>query len=249
MRIDVVPIRKDNYAYLVVDPATGTGAVVDPAEPETVAAAADDVRVTHLLCTHHHPDHSGGNLALAARWPGLEVVGSALDADRIPGLTRPVADGDAVAVGALTFRALSVPGHTRGHVAFVCGDALFSGDTLFLAGCGRLFEGDAAQMHHVLSGVYGALPPETRVFCGHEYTVRNLQFALTVEPDNPAVRAKLAWAEARRAAGLPTVPATLAEERTYNPFLRVEEPGIQRRLGTKTAVETLAALRQLKDAF
>lgn len=249
MRIDVVPIRKDNYAYLVVDPESGTGAVVDPAEPDTVATAAAGVRVTHLLCTHHHPDHSGGNAALAERWPGLEVVGSAVDADRIPALTRAVGDGDEIAIGALRLRTLAVPGHTRGHVAFVGGDALFCGDTLFVAGCGRLFEGDAAQMHHVLSGVYGALPPETRVFCGHEYTVRNLQFALTIEPDNAVARAKLAWAEARRAAGLPTVPTTLAEERTYNPFLRVDVPAVQARLGTRGAVETLTALRRLKDAF
>jgi hydroxyacylglutathione hydrolase len=251
MRIDVIPLWKDNYAYLVVDPATGTAAVVDPSDPGPVAAAAEaaGVRVTHLLCTHHHPDHSGGNAALAARWPGLEVVGSAIDPERIPALTRPVADGETFTVGALAFRALAVPGHTRGHVAFVCGDALFSGDTLFLAGCGRLFEGDAAQMHRALSGVFGALPPETRVFCGHEYTVNNLRFALTVEPENAAVRAKLAWAEARQAAGQPTVPATLAEERTYNPFLRVAEPAVQQRLGTRDPVETFAALRRLKDAF
>jgi hydroxyacylglutathione hydrolase len=249
MHVHPIPILNDNYAYLLVDEASGAAAVVDPAEPGPVIAAVEaaGVRPTHVLCTHHHPDHSGGNVALRERWPDVEVVGSAADAARIPGLTRGVGDGDVVAVGGLAVRVLFVPCHTRGHLAFLAEDALFCGDTLFVAGCGRFFEGDAAQMHRALQDVFGALPSSTRVFCGHEYTVTNLRFALTVEPDNAAAREKLAWAEGRRAAGLPTVPGTLGEERAYNPFVRA--PLLQERLGAPDAIAALAELRRRKDEF
>lgn len=251
MRIELIPILRDNYAYLVVDDEAGVAAVVDPAQPEPVRAALEraGVRPTHLLCTHHHWDHAGGNEQMVRWYPDLEVVGSVGDADRIPAITRRVDDGDVIRVGGIDVRVLFVPCHTRGHVAYLAGDALFCGDTLFVAGCGRFFEGDAAQMHRALGSVLGALPPETRVFCGHEYTVTNLRFALTVEPENGAARAKLAWAEARRREGAPTVPSTIGEERTYNPFMRVDSPAIRARLGTADDVSTMAALRRLKDEF
>lgn len=254
MQIVPIPILADNYAYLLIDPDTGDAAAVDPADPGPVLAEvhARGLRLTHVLCTHHHGDHSGGNVAIVDAVPNVAVVGPQLDAARIPGLTHGVLHGDVVRVGSLAVRVLFVPCHTRGHIAFVAGEAapdgpaLFCGDTLFVAGCGRFFEGSAEQMVSALYDVLGALPPETRVYCGHEYTVANLAFAASVEPNNIAVRDKLAWATAQRAAALPTVPSTLGDERTYNPFLRVHVPAIA--LGDPPAV-AMARLREAKNAF
>lgn len=251
MRIEIVPIFMDNYAYLLIDEASGVAAAVDPAEPEPVLAALEraGVRLSHVLCTHHHYDHSAGNEAMVARFPDAVVVGGKIDAERIPKLGVAVSGGDRVAVGGLSVEVLDVPCHTLGHVAYRVGDALFSGDALFVAGCGRFFEGDAAQMHHSLNTVLAALPDETRVFCGHEYTVGNLEFAAHVEPTNEAIAHKLAWARAQLAAGRPTVPSTLGEERATNPFLRVCEASIQAAMGSRDPVETMARLREAKNAF
>jgi hydroxyacylglutathione hydrolase len=251
VRVRQIPILSDNYAHLLIDEAQGVAAAIDPADPGPVLAAIaeEGVRLSHVLCTHHHWDHSGGNLAVLERWPEATVVGSAADADRIPGIGHRIADGGEVRVGTLTGRALAVPCHTRGHVAYLFGDALFSGDTLFVAGCGRFFEGDAAQMDHALSGVFGALPGDTRVYCGHEYTVSNLRFALSVEPDNAAVRTKLAWAEAQRAAGESTVPSTIAQEHLTNPFMRVREASVQAAMGASDPVQVMHLLREAKNAF
>ncbi|MBT9560961.1 MAG: hydroxyacylglutathione hydrolase [Myxococcales bacterium] len=254
MQVVPIPILADNYAYLLIDPATGDAAAVDPADPGPVLSEvrARGLRLTHVLCTHHHGDHSGGNVAIADALPHVAVVGPQVDAARIPGLTHGVGHGDVVQVGSLTVRVLFVPCHTRGHVAFVAGEgahegpALFCGDTLFVAGCGRFFEGSAEQMVTALFDVLGALPPETRVYCGHEYAVANLTFAATVEPENQAIHRKLAWAVAQRAAGLPTVPSTLAEEREYNPFLRVHVPALAR---GDTPAACMARLRDAKNAF
>jgi len=260
VRIRQIPIipRMSNYCHVVIDDVAGVMAVIDPADPDAVVAALEGerARLTHVLCTHHHWDHAGGNAALAKRFPGIEIIGSADEADRIPAITRAVADGDVVEVGGLKATVLSVPCHTRGHIAYRfsepppdLGDALFCGDTLFVAGCGRFFEGDAAEMHHALNSVFADLPDSTRVYCGHEYTVSNLQFAAHVEPDNPAVARKLAWARAQRAAGASTVPSTIGEEKTYNPFMRVAEPALHKAMGTSDPVSTMAALRQTKNQF
>ena len=259
--MDVVPVPQlsDNYAYLISDPRTGDAAVVDCAEAEPVLAAARmaGVRLTAVLATHHHFDHVGGNAALLAARAGLRVHGSAADAPRIPGITDRLRDGDPVAVGSLRGRALLIPAHTSGHVAYHFPDerAVFTGDTLFVAGCGRLFEGDARQMMASLAKL-AALPDETRVFCGHEYTEKNLRFAAVLEPTNAAIREKLAWAEARRRAGEPTVPSTIAEEKATNPFLRTNSPelaaSVRQRvpdLPPDDPVALFAAVRALKDHF
>lgn len=254
MLVVPIPILNDNYSYLLIDPDSGHAAAVDPAEPGPVLREIESrgLLLTHILCTHHHPDHAGGNVAIAGAMPGVTIVGPSIDAARIPGLTLGVSHGDTVMVGSLVVRVLFVPCHTRGHVAFVAGEgsprgpALFCGDTLFVAGCGRFFEGSPQQMVTALYDVFGALPPETRVYCGHEYTLANLAFAASVEPDNSSITDKLAWAIAQRAAGLPTVPSTLAEERAYNPFLRVHVPAISH---GETPPVVMARLREAKNAF
>lgn len=251
MRIRQIPILADNYCYLLINEATKEAGAVDPAEAAVVARVLEEegLHLRAILCTHHHWDHSGGNLELLERFPGVEVIGGAGDAEKIPGLTRSVSGGEALEVAGLGGRVLDIPCHTRGHVAYLFGDALFSGDTLFVAGCGRFFEGDAAQMHQALNLVFAALPKETRVFCGHEYTISNLAFALSVEPENEAAREKLRWAEAERAAGRSTVPSTLGEELGYNPFMRVSAPSLQQAVGASDPVEVMARLRQMKNEF
>jgi hydroxyacylglutathione hydrolase len=259
--VDVVPIPQlsDNYAYLIVDPASHEAAVVDCAEAAPVLdeVRRRGVRLTTVLATHHHFDHVGGNRDLAAAIPGLRIHGSADDAPRIPGITDPVHDGDTVGVGTLRARVVLIPAHTSGHVAYHFADAkaVFTGDTLFAAGCGRLFEGDAAQMMSSLARL-SALPDDTRVFCGHEYTQKNLEFAMTLEPGNAAVRDKLASVRERRARGEPTVPSTIAEEKATNPFLRTSSRELAasvRAKGTDVRpndpVALFAAVRALKDRF
>ena len=250
MQIHQIPILGDNYCHLVVDDATGDAAVVDPAEPQPVIEAIEraGVVLTHILCTHHHFDHAGGNLGLLERYPKAQIVGGAHDAARIPGISIQVDHDDAVEMGALSGRVLSVPCHTSGHVAYLFEDALFCGDTLFVGGCGRFFEGDAEQMHHALNHVFAALPPSTRVFCGHEYTVANLEFAVGVEPANAAARTKLDWARAQQAKGRSTVPSTLKEELEHNPFMRVTAATIQAVVGASDPVSVMAALRARKNA-
>jgi hydroxyacylglutathione hydrolase len=258
--VDVVPVPQlqDNYAYLVVDRAGGETAVVDCAEagPVVDEVRRQGLRLTTVLATHHHYDHVGGNADLLAAMPGLRIYGSAEDAPRIPGITDPVHDGDTFRVGALSGRVILIPAHTSGHVAYHFPDAdiVFTGDTLFAAGCGRLFEGDAAQMMGSL-GRLAALPDATRVYCGHEYTQKNLEFALTLEPGNRAVVGKLAAVRELRSAGRPTVPSTIEEEKATNPFLRTSSPELAASVRAKVRdvagdpVSLFAAVRALKDRF
>jgi len=260
MRVYPVPCLVDNYAWLVVGDR-GAAVVVDPSEAEPVreAARALGADLVGVLATHHHMDHVGGVEALASA-DGVPVMGPAREA--IPGRTLAVGDGDRVDVPGigLELEVLDVPGHTAGHVAYVGRGAdwgppvLFCGDTLFAAGCGRLFEGTADQMWSSLSAL-AALPGETRVYCAHEYTLANLRFAAAVEPANPAIAGRLARERAKRDRGLPTVPSTIAEERSTNPFLRVGEAPVRaiaeahagRRLDSDAAV--FGALRDWKNAF
>ncbi|RME64928.1 MAG: hydroxyacylglutathione hydrolase, partial [Alphaproteobacteria bacterium] len=217
-----LPVLNDNYVYLVHEPETKLTAAVDPAVAEPVNAALDrrGWRLSHILNTHHHMDHVGGNLALKQAH-GCTVVGPRADAARIPGIDIAVGDGDVFTFGTAPAHVFDVPGHTRGHIAYWFKEsaALFCGDTLFAMGCGRLFEGTPTQMWASLSKL-AALPPETRIYCAHEYTQANGRFALTVEPDNPALAARMKAVDAARAAGQPTVPSTLADELATNPFLR-----------------------------
>jgi hydroxyacylglutathione hydrolase len=213
--------------------------VIDPAEAAPVLAAAEQRgwRIGQIWNTHWHPDHTGGNAEIKAA-TGAIVTGPAAEADRIPTLDRPVREGDTVRLGAIEAQVMEVPAHTAGHIAYhlPSEEIAFVGDTLFAMGCGRLFEGDAEQMHANLQRL-AALPPETHIYCAHEYTLGNARFAATAEPDNADIRARLAEVEARRAAGEATVPTTIALERATNPFMRADSAG------------RLAELRLAKDRF
>lgn len=249
MHIRQIPIFSDNYAYLVIDEGNGVAAAIDPAEPGPVLEVVKQmgVAVTHVLCTHHHFDHAGGNQTIVDHYPDAIIAGGQVDAERIPGCSLELDAGDPIQIGTLIGHTLFVPCHTRGHVAYLFDDALFCGDTLFVGGCGRFFEGDAAQMHHALNTVFAELPHETKVFCAHEYTISNLRFASQVDPENTAVAEKLSWAQQRRAANQPTVPSTIAEELTFNPFMRVDQPAIQAATTSTDAVTVMARLREMKN--
>lgn len=250
--IELVHCRSDNYAVLLHDRATGTTVLVDAPDADLIGAALErnGWRLTDILVTHHHHDHVVGIPALKAA-SGAEVTGPAAEADRIPGIDRTVADGDRLEVGPFAVDVIATPGHTLGHVAFHLGAErlLFAGDTLFAMGCGRLFEGTAEQMWASLARL-AALPPETRVYCGHEYTLSNARFALTVEPGNAALVERAEAVAALRTSGLPTVPTTIALERATNPFLRAGEPAVATAVGLEghAPAEVFAALRRTKDA-
>ena len=252
-----IPALSDNYIWLAHDPASGETVVVDPAEAGPVLAALDRLgwRLTHILNTHHHGDHVGGNRELKDR-TGCTIVGHARDAARIPGIDVRVGDGDTVSLGNASARVIAIDGHTVGHIAYWFADAaaLFCGDTLFSLGCGRLFEGTAAQMWTSL-GRLRDLPAETRIYCGHESTEANARFALSLDPDNPALRARAADVRELRARAQPTVPSVLGDERACNPFLRCADPAVrtsaERHAGRPLAdaAQVFGALRAWKDGF
>ncbi|ELT90617.1 hypothetical protein CAPTEDRAFT_151639 [Capitella teleta] len=255
MRVRLVPALEDNYMYLLVDEATGICAAVDPVEPEKIVAAVKEERadLKAILTTHHHWDHANGNEALTKLVPGLTVYGGD---DRIGALNHKVKHGDEFKIGSLSVRCLFTPCHTSGHICFLVNNtqtddapAVFTGDTLFVGGCGRFFEGTAQQMHTALNETLSKLHPTTKVYCGHEYTVSNLKFALSVEPENPAVVSKLQWAEAQRKNHQPTIPSTIGEEMQFNPFMRVSEKLIQDHVGASDVIEVMAAIRKEKDNF
>ena len=257
IRVVPVPVLADNYAYLVIADG-GRAAIVDPSEAEPVLAAAkrEGAELIAIWNTHHHWDHTGGNRDLLRAQPNLEVYGYGEDKARIPGLTNGVGDGEEFELEGTKVRVLYIPAHTSGHVAYHLPSeaAVFTGDTLFAAGCGRLFEGDPAMMMSSL-GRLSSLPPETKVFCGHEYTEKNLRFALEVEPGNAAAREKHRRVVALRERGEPTVPTTIAEELATNPFLRADSGEIRatvRRRFPETGddpVAVFASVRKWKDEF
>ncbi len=255
MRIVIVPCLQDNYAYLLVA-SSGECAIVDASEaaPLRDAIAREKVVPRAIWSTHHHFDHVGGNVELAKEL-GVEVVGHVSDRERLPGLTHPVDTGDTVRVGDLTARCIHIPGHTMGAVAYFVDAgserAVFTGDTLFCAGCGRLFEGTPADMHGSISRLL-ELPADTRVYCGHEYTESNLRFAAHVEPSNAEIARARQRAKALRAEGKPTVGTTLADERATNPFVRVRSAEIRGNLGIDPGADdatALGAIRAAKDGF
>ncbi|RRN55883.1 hydroxyacylglutathione hydrolase [Pseudoxanthomonas sp. SGNA-20] len=250
MRPTPLPALQDNYVWAM---GAGRALVVDPGSAEPVLAAAGRGMVpAAILLTHHHADHCAGVPELLERWPGLPVV--APEDPRIPHATERATDGARLQLAGREIRVIAVPGHTRSHVAYLVEGVLFCGDTLFSLGCGRLFEGDAEQMHDSLQRL-AALPDQTLVCCGHEYTLANAAFALAVEPGNPALVRRHAEARAQREAGQPTVPVTLATERDTNPFLRCAEPAVREaaahRLGhaPRSDAECFGALRAWKDGF
>ncbi|MHB8255091.1 MAG: hydroxyacylglutathione hydrolase [Acidiferrobacter sp.] len=245
---------RDNYIWLVPGSKPGFVAIVDPGEADPVVAALARHKLSpaFILCTHHHGDHTGGVQALARQFQ-IPAYGPA--AEHIPGITHPIGEGDIIhSDWGVPYTVLAVPGHTRGHVAYFGDGRLFCGDTLFVAGCGRLFEGTAFQLHASLMRL-AALPSGTRVYCGHEYTTANLAFARAVEPDNEDILAFERRSRRLIQAGQPTVPSTIADERRINPFLRTSAPTVRaaaaslngQKLDTDAAV--FATLRRWKDDF
>ena len=253
LEIVQVPVLRDNYLYLIHEPDSGMTAAVDPAVAPEVheTLTARGWRLTHILNTHHHSDHVGANLALKAA-TGCTIVGPRADRDRIPGIDIALSDGDRYAFGAAEAVVFDVPGHTRGHIAwwFADSEALFCGDTVFSIGCGRLFEGTPAQMWHSISRLR-ALPDATRLYCAHEYTASNVRFALSIEPDLPALLARAAEVEMLRAADQPTVPSTIRAERAANPFFRADDPILQRAVGMEGCdpAAVFGEVRGRKDQF
>jgi len=243
----------DNYGYLIHDDAAGVTAAIDTPDAPKILGALEKTgwTLTHILNTHHHPDHAGGNKELKAKF-GCEIIGPQGEADKIPGLDRAVGEGDMVEFGTHKARVMDVPGHTLGHIAYYFGDdgAAFVGDALFALGCGRVFEGTPPQMWNSLKKL-SQLPPATTVYCAHEYTQSNARFAETIETSNDELRARVKEIDALRARGQRTVPTTIEMELATNPFLRAAEVSLQRDIGMEGAdpVAVFTEVRKRKDNF
>lgn len=252
--VEQIPVLADNYVYLAHEPLGGVTAAIDPAvaEPVLERLAEKGWRLTHILNTHHHGDHTGANLDLARR-TGCAIIGAARDSERIPGITSEVSEGETFMLGHAAVTVLEVPGHTSGHIAYWFPDShvLFCGDTLFSLGCGRLFEGSAEEMWTSLKKLRD-LPLDTMAYPAHEYTASNGRFAKLVERDNPALKARLDEVERLRSGNRPTVPVALADERAANPFLRADMASVARAVGMEPGtdpVQVFAELRRRKDVF
>lgn len=247
------PCLSDNFGVLLHDPESGATASIDAPEARAVEAAlkATGWRLTHILVTHHHHDHTGGIAELKAMHK-CRVIGPRNEAAKIADLDETVAEGDTIALGSLTGRVLDTPGHTLGHISLVFdADKLaFVGDTLFSIGCGRVIEGTMEQMWNSLLKLR-ALPDDTKFYCGHEYTQANIKFALTVEPGNAALQARAREVDSLRAAGKPTIPATIGAEKEQNCFLRADVPSVAAGLGMsgRPAAEVFAEIRTRKNKF
>lgn len=277
MRVVQIPTLLDNYTYLVICEKTGKCGIVDSPDAGATITVIEREKVAPatILSTHHHWDHVGGNEELARKY-NIPVYGGENDKGRLPGLTHPLKENDTITIGNVTLKILLIPGHTKGHIAYVYSPspsplpsrkggkmpleggrgegAVFCGDTLFAAGCGRLFEGTPEQMVASLTKLKN-LPDDTKVYCGHEYTQKNLEFALTLEPENRSARKKYNEVLAKRKRGESTVPTTIAEEKSYNPFLRCESPELIENLKKKIPglkidpVSVFTAARDLKDHY
>lgn len=261
----IVPIHclTDNYAYLLICRQTGHCAVVDPSEAAPVIKVLteqqkkQDLQLVAILNTHHHWDHVGGNEELKSQFPDIKIYAHASDKGRIAGQTEFLEHGDRLQIGNLEGSIVHNPGHTSGAISYAFGDALFTGDTLFGGGCGRVFEGTPSQMYHSLNQVIGSFADETKIYFGHEYTVNNLRFAMSVETDNPDIRQRAQRAVGQRGTGKATSPSTLGEERLTNPFLRCDhinvieslrrhDPGLG---ANPEPAEVFRVLRSWKDRF
>jgi hydroxyacylglutathione hydrolase len=246
-------VLEDNYIYLIHDEVSGETAVVDPALAQPVLDELDQKgwQLTYVLNTHHHWDHVEGNLELKER-TACKVVAAESDWERVPGIDLGVNEGDVIFLGKHKLQVIATPGHTSGHVVYYSADneSLFCGDTLFVMGCGRLFDGTAEQMYHSLQTIK-ALPPETRVYCAHEYTEANGRFALSIEPDNQQLQDKMFAVRQLKAEQKPTVPSTIKQERATNPFFRVDSLSVQQALGLtgENPVAVFTELRKRKDSW
>ncbi|MEM9277545.1 MAG: hydroxyacylglutathione hydrolase [Pseudomonadota bacterium] len=245
------PCLSDNYCVLVHDSASGDTAAIDAPETDALrkALAKKGWKLTHILVTHHHYDHTQGIADMKSE-TGCHVIGPQAEADKIPTLDQTVSDGDSFVFGGETVDVISTPGHTLGMVNyhFVASGTVFTGDTLFALGCGRVFEGDKNMMWNSITKLM-VLPPETVVYCGHEYTKSNADFSLTVDPENEALKTRAAEIAALREKGEPTVPTTIELELETNPFMRPSDPGIRAHLGMENATdaEVFAEIRTRKD--
>jgi hydroxyacylglutathione hydrolase len=233
LEIKQFPCLSDNFGVLIHDEATNLTASIDAPDADAVSRALQDKgwRLSHILTTHHHADHTGGNLALKSA-TGCKIIGPRAEEAKIPGIDAAVGQGDSFPFGAFEMRVIDTPGHTAGHITYWCPTAgvAFAGDTLFAIGCGRVIEGNAQMMWQSLQKLM-ALPPDTVVYCGHEYTQANARFALTIEPENEALKARAKEVDRLRAAGEPTLPTRIGLELATNPFLRPHVAAIQERLG------------------
>ncbi len=258
--VQIVPILSDNFSYILSDSSTKNAIAVDPAEPNPVLSTikSSGLTLSAVLTTHHHWDHSGGNEEIRAKYPDVPIFALSSDAHRIPAASALIDDGASAALPgtALRVRALHTPCHTSGHACYVVAvpggrTLVFTGDTLFVGGCGKFFEGGGAQMERSLNTTLAALDDDALVFCGHEYTLSNLKFAQSIEPDNTALKEKMEWAKARVALGKPTVPSTIGEEKSYNPFMRTSVPDVAAQVdcNVKDPNAVMSALRRAKDNF
>ncbi|MGL4239404.1 hydroxyacylglutathione hydrolase [Tabrizicola sp.] len=253
LELVTIPCLADNYAYLLHDADSGQTALVDAPEPGPILAAlnAHQWRLTHILITHHHGDHTDAVDAIRQR-THARVYGAAADALRLPRLDETLAEGSRFRIGTEEVQVIEVPGHTVGHIAYLmpASGYAFTADSLMSGGCGRLFEGTARQMHDSLAKL-AALPPETLICSGHEYTASNLRFAQTLEPDNPKLISRIAEVAAHRAQGRPTVPVPLRVELETNPYLRAHLPALKMAVGRAEAddVTVFAEIRARKDKF
>jgi len=257
MQVSLLPALSDNYIFLLHDSEQNIAAVVDPAEAQPVLRRLEALgaQLVTIFNTHHHMDHVGGNQQLIQRFPGVQVYGGAQDRGRIPGQQVFLQEGDKVEFAGRVGEVFFVPGHTKGHIAYYFPPTthaqtgeLFCGDTLFAGGCGRLFEGTPTQMLNSLTKLR-ALPDHTRVWCAHEYTQKNLQFALTVDSENRDLQTRYAEVQDVRRRKQATVPSFLGVEKRTNPFLRWEEPALQAAVKSQEPIQTFSRLRGMKDQF